>query len=78
MPDLLSVPVASREDNRFRGLKGIAKRGLVYLGLNKMVEKGLVKGNRSNRLVAVVSTIVDRRGPIYYILRPALLVINIY
>ena len=78
MPDLLSVLIISRENNRFRGLKGIAKRGLVCLGLNKIIEKGLVKGNRSNRLVAVINIIVDKRGPIYYILRFALLVINIY
>ena len=43
-----------------------------------MVEKRLVKGNRSNRLIAVVGAIVDRRGLIYYILRFILLVINIY
>ena len=60
MPDLLSVPVINRENNRFRGLEGIAKRGLVCLKLNKIVKKGLVKGNRNNRLVAVIGTIVDR------------------
>ena len=78
MPDLLSVPVINRENNRFRGLERIAKRGLVYLKLNKIVKRGLVKGNRNNRLVAVISTIVNRRGPIYYILRLILLIINIY
>ena len=78
MPDLLSVPVISREDNRFRGLEGIAKRGLVCLGLNRMVKRRLVKRNKNNRLIAVISIIVDRRGPIYYILRPILSIINIY
>ena len=78
MPDLLSVPIINKENNRFRGLEGIVKRGLVCLKLNKIVKRGLVKRNRNNKLVAIISIIVDRRGLIYYILRPALSIINIY
>ena len=78
MPDLLSVPIINKENNRFRGLERIAKRGLVCLRFNKIVKRGLVKGNRNNRLVAVINIIVDRRGPIYYILRLILSIINIY